>query len=705
MKIRAPKLRTSHVFLTAIVVVLALCTSLGWGVYETKHLRTHPNLPSASNYLTGNWPHHIAGRVILLKPGIAAYNLDIANLAVRRRGFSDNFYNRYLLEKLFNALTDKQLFSVLPQYPLTPTQDIGTLCIKALAVKFDDVADEYPQEDYNLLAADILDLLQRIPGTRDDVENYVETHLRKTVDPDLFVSSIGTLTKHDIVDWPSLVTKYWSSLDEWQQQGVFEQIGIHVAPTTANYQRLRNIALALGLVNGSKANLQTLLPFTQVMRDDSSFTTLLRQNLAVSEIPDSDNDFTGEMGNWDDLDSLIQVVPAGERVETVKYLFALGERKNQYLTAGMFHWLLDQDESLALPQAESILNEPDSSLRKAVIVILVRHNILLGINHLDEAFSGAAPRRTYFTQFSSYVFGSPATSQYEKLAGHPYLGTGKSWQPSSPGTPAQWQDFIDRFPWHPGTDDAYYHLATTLLTQKSYEAFWRTIGEYHRRELPDNDASPYIASLVREAILLNPQAMPSTDYFRLSREVILAPLGSLIDAPSATLLTYQMQIDRLAGDTSTQQLLGISPSTLQGMSAVISGWLTTDPSQRVKLASSVDLGFDENIFARFYGLYFFPSQNMTTFLHSAQASVATDAIAKTSLAFQREWLEAMDEDRTIDGPYAKWCLLHANRNYATLMDSAIAPYFSIFNNVPLENLDYQTRYSVEIAQKLAKEKQ
>ena len=154
-------------------------------------------------------------------------------------------------------------------------------------------------------------------------------------------------------------------------------------------------------------------------------------------------------------------------------------------------------EQLALP----ILSRPDSELRKGVIIVLVNNDSLLGKRHIIEAFTGSAPRRTLFANYELYSKGTEVVSEYERLSGHEYLGTGKHWPPAkNPNNVDEingWRHFVDTYPWFPGTDDAYYRMAYAQYVNNDLAGSLATLDEYVHKEHPDRDAEPYLRYLLK----------------------------------------------------------------------------------------------------------------------------------------------------------------------------------------------------------------
>jgi hypothetical protein len=210
----------------------------------------------------------------------------------------------------------------------------------------------------------------------------------------------------------------------------------------------------------------------------------------------------------DDEDSTVS-----SRLEPAVALFKAATQSHPQIALIALRTLASDDmgRDSANKLAAPIIKSPDSEFRKAVIVTLADNDMPLGTVHLEEVFKGAVPLHEPFGSIETFA-NPPATKLYEKLAGHGYGETGKTWPPSvsedkSRATdPKIWRQFINEYPWFPGTDDAYYQLAYCQYAARDYKSSLRTIFEALNRDLSDKDAFPYILYLLKR-IALKEQAL------------------------------------------------------------------------------------------------------------------------------------------------------------------------------------------------------
>jgi hypothetical protein len=145
-------------------------------------------------------------------------------------------------------------------------------------------------------------------------------------------------------------------------------------------------------------------------------------------------------------------------------------------------------------------NELDA-VRKGVVWVLTQHRTELGYTHIDRVFSD--PARPDYVELSNayvFVFVSKAAKEYERLARHGYLATGKQYPPAYVDPPlddevALWRAFIQRYPWFPGKDDAYYRLAYALARRSMYTEALKVINRFRDDPCYDRDAAPYLQQL------------------------------------------------------------------------------------------------------------------------------------------------------------------------------------------------------------------
>jgi hypothetical protein len=249
----------------------------------------------------------------------------------------------------------------------------------------------------------------------------------------------------------------------------------------------------------------------------------------------------------EDIPLLLHFVRKEELRETAALVLDRMKDRNDQDVLAIIHHLAHEDITVAEELAGPYLSGNDSEIRKGVIVLLVRHGSAKGRAMIGEAFAGKVPRKTLFLNSESYENGNVPADLYSKLASHDYRQTGKTWPPSyfgkRPSTDEvmRWKQFIESYPWFPGTDDAYYRLAFSEFAQKDYPACFATIKAYLRREYwPDNDVKPYMMHLLRNLALVSDVADNELPFIPHIRTIASNPLALM-------LIGFQENVDSVIG--------------------------------------------------------------------------------------------------------------------------------------------------------------
>lgn len=246
------------------------------------------------------------------------------------------------------------------------------------------------------------------------------------------------------------------------------------------------------------------------------------------------------------------------------------DKSEDLLATDLYHFI----SHIHIEKAEDILDIStieDSVFKKGAIVILARHEGKLPNYLIDEAFKGAAPRLTKFSKINQYIYGSKATAKYELLSGHKYMESGKQFPPANHNYILQnkyitaWKAFIEEYPWHPGTDDAYYQVMYYLLKTKDFPSLNIYVDKYLRAQLPDRDADAMIGKVIsvasRHTIINNPSAKIVERYHQILDDLIFQ---DNIDISSLNYLMSTVENDEL-----TQRLLGINGRAIRRASTEI----------------------------------------------------------------------------------------------------------------------------------------
>lgn len=654
----------------ALIIIVVVIGISAFEARKARNLRQNLDILSARNYLEKDWPHLIAGRVVLMTPGCEAYNEDIASLSLRKGILRNSFYNRMLLNNLLESLTDEQLLRLLPRYPLTPKKQLCGLCIRGLSV---DSADFRDASRVSLRKASLLGLLQQIPNCHEYVEAVTRNMLEPGRDKEMFLNALGSLVLYNIVEWDKLLRIYWEDLNNDQKDRALVVIGRNIAPNVHNYELLLDLTRTLG-VDEPKQKVLLMVPFVDVLRADPGYDFLLKKALRTTEYPTLGE----EVGSWDSLKSWKAAIKPERQLATAEYLLDLAYSVNVSLAAGLFHWILDDNEKRGIKLSRKILEGPDSVLRKAVLVLLARHDKLPLSVTIDEAFTGNKPRRTYFKRHAQYMFGSVATAEYEKLAGHGYLGTGKTWMPKSSAGIKAWTAFINRYPWHPGTDDAYYQAASILLAQEDFENFWPLLEEYFKRELPDVDATPFLSLLVREALMRDRDSHASSAFHKYGRRIVAYPLAVLLASPNKVLVQQRRSVQWLLKNEHAQKKLSVNPETLTVTKELLDEWISATTVGRILAIVEKLSNNNDRFYEIMYGLNNMADKLVgnSDFHLSIQVQKAQEASTIARYIFFQHWNSADLESRyrNIDGALvAAWCLLHTNKESIDYIKDDTAP--------------------------------
>jgi len=297
-------------------------------------------------------------------------------------------------------------------------------------------------------------------------------------------------------------------------------------------------------------NLRLLGPiiarFTASPKEDERARSRKALKLLLNEIPDelATSELDPSYFDWlwpTDGDSEILTNALNELlVSTFKEMSIASPLRARFL----FYALCRRSLSLCESAGQEILSQNDSELRKSVIVILVRYGSQLGIRHIDEAFSGSARRLDKFRTVSQYLYGSEATTEYIRISGHDYLKTGKLFPPAGASSGdsvaieiSEWENFINRYPYHPATDDAFYRLAAAEVIRKNFVGALNVVDRYLkvRDQLPDVDADRAFSAILRILALVDfPNPHPAEADSFVSLRLAYSSLVKFADAVKDT---------------------------------------------------------------------------------------------------------------------------------------------------------------------------
>jgi hypothetical protein len=493
-----------------VVLVFVYLTVCAFTVLKVRSVRKRPKRAAVVALFSGNLPHNFIGRLVLFRPGTPEYNLDVLSWANNSRALTDNYWNRWILERAILEIPEDERLDLLPQYPLKPTERLLPDLRKALQ-----------NGQYR-----VLPLLNNMEGDlgRQISRTWIEESIVKPRNTQLFVNASGFLARSSSPNYfTETVGKFWPQLTKAQKQRVITKLAGHLS---GNEEGLTDVfkwttgTLANGSIDMSCATITLLGRFL-------STPALKAQALGIV------SDRAGEI----DASYVPLLFHFSKRAEFAEFAKPIAEKvkdKNATLLLEIIHQVADMDIMGAEEISKPFLSTPDSMLRKGLIVLLVRHGSVVGKRMINDTFSGQSPRKTMYFSSSDYEKGNSASEKYRALSTHDYKETGKTWPPSYlRGLPSRseisgWQQFIQLYPWFPGTDDAYYRLAFSQLAQADQRACWATVKQYLNRDYwPDNDASAYMYHILRTLVLSSNVADTELPFVQHFRNILSKPIAVL----------------------------------------------------------------------------------------------------------------------------------------------------------------------------------
>ncbi len=155
-------------------------------------------------------------------------------------------------------------------------------------------------------------------------------------------------------------------------------------------------------------------------------------------------------------------------------------------------------------------NEQLDSFGKSALVIAINNNHKEFGQYVEQVVRNGEPRYVVFNTWEDYIE-SPSVKRYEELAGHEYVEIGKLFplQPTvfSSDSVKEWRNFIQEYPFHPATDDAYYYLSMGLFYENKRKEALETIKTFRSTFMPSTDARNCINEL--ESLIINNKKLPS----------------------------------------------------------------------------------------------------------------------------------------------------------------------------------------------------
>jgi hypothetical protein len=526
--------------LLAVLLIVIPSYAL-WSLVQAKQFRRHPTAAKLMAILNGQ-PGNLLTRLLVFRGGTRSYRNDLhhwlyhedlgeaRDVRAQDQRIADTWANRWILKNDLSQMSMAERVESLRGFPLRLSDDDIPLLVLGLDMGY-----------YHALIP-----LGRI-NTQASTNAYRQWVTQNLVDQDnkeLFRRVAPYLVRYSIVKPSTLFAKYWSRLNLDEQADITKQVAIYlVAQSDATndvfewFQRLLD-QQGTAYSDGELVLLEQFVSIPRTSREAVRLAMRSYSRIRSDQVTDflwsierktaasTHNLKSAAAGEVTSLSSAIaeewfhqaSVANPEFAVESLRFIAGIA---------------LEKGERLAQP----VLEQPDSELRKGIIVVLVCNGSLLGDKYLDDAFSGLAPRRTFFSRIDRYEH-SNAAEMYRRISGHDYEETGKTWPPSRiiPGRLAdeapEWKSFIDRYPWFPGTDDAFYRMAYSLFATGDFRGAKAAISDYMNRELPDRDATPYIMFLLKEIAVSEPPDGTDAILLRNLKTIAVNPLAAVMFDPA-----------------------------------------------------------------------------------------------------------------------------------------------------------------------------
>ncbi len=479
------------IILTVALLHLTISNSIRECIRALKYRNTPKFEIGRSFFNEGGFAKLLARMVIFapswkkFNPNHERYRLTLRNRVYREYPLKDTVFNRRLLEWDLNTITDeKRRLARLTHYPLTPSR-----------VLLEELMQLY--KDGNYQTAPVI-LRHPLGGLL--LQQWADHSVDRKLDLNSLEDFLEVLRFSSYPPEEVLMASPWRDRSEEERERIL----------TALPENLVGRQLGKGFCDWFFATLEnedlqpscgTLALLGQLYNRKVVRTRAQKQIWAIFEARQR-IDAIDDLGDGFWIACLVEGLNYDERLTLLSDFFQLFATHSEETALEFFHELVHADVYTAEIVARSWVSGADTSLRKGIIVYLVRHGSSLGERYLDGAFIGTAPRTVMFGNTHEYAYGSRATEEYIEIAGHDYLETGKSYPPNTTYTDKnisekerRWRAFINDYPWHPGTDDAYYHLIYILVKQGRQKEAQALIRQFEKQTLADRDASPFVERL------------------------------------------------------------------------------------------------------------------------------------------------------------------------------------------------------------------
>lgn len=512
-------------------------------IVRVNSFRSHPKRSALKYFFSSERPDKLVARSLLLREGSTYYNDSVRLWFYAPKTMKDNRWNRRLLIRDLRSMNSEKRALFLSRYPLSPNSEIMDLIREEL----------FEKRSYSFL-----EVITRAgtPESRRLFNSWLDSLKTNPSDKKAFFETLPYVTETPRQMMP-LVRAFWPFLFNDEKCTSFDIIADGLDPDSAGAEeilRLLDESLRQGFVESHGSPVVLLGKFLG-RRDTRAAATSILEREAV----------TIAAG---DLDSAFEALPSKPREEVALILFnAL--KYNNVAAIDAFSQIASADVVLAETIAEPLIESlDDSTLKKGLIVILVRNNSRLGQQHIDQAFMGTAQRITLFKFSSQYIYGSQAADRYEKITHHEYRWHGKFWPPDALGRKQfllemrEWPSFIKQFPWFPGTDDAYYRFAYCQYITGHTEGAVDTVLKYFSDDHPDTDAEPYLQFTLRTIVRKRNYPPRFEDFLHHAYSILASPPGIAVLDPKPSVREALAATDWFLAKPIERKSLGVSEEEL-----------------------------------------------------------------------------------------------------------------------------------------------
>lgn len=549
-------------FVLAVVVVMAVAYCIGcvFTYREVKAFRVHPAEVSGRRLALKNGVLSPVRRRLMLVAGRPSYNRIIWDIFATPPVAADTIWSKHLIRLAASRLTDETLSGMV-----SANQQIAALAVKARLVA---AIREHGLSDNEL---HLIGELSQRRATQELAWRLALSGLAVSKSPEVDLSLIQAIAPNpradysvlfainpDIASWFVVVepsrhedSRYAFVEDEDEDEDedeslepvpvpssaantLWHELSTHLAPTAKEWRNVGPFCESL-MESGTPDQRRSVLSFVTAH---------------ASELP----------GSF--IVSCATSVPTHAARELAS-LYETAVRLKLEAAERIFHHLASLNLVLAEHEFEwTLKSTKDPSDLKDLIVILANHDSALASRYIDFVFVGKRPRTERFSSLSTLAYGPKATREYESLAKHGYLETGKSFPPAySRGEPRDDEattlmQFALQYPWYPAADDAMYRSAYAHYRARHYARAWQTLVTITSKRIYDGDTSEVVRFLA--------EAIAQDVYRKFTRKDVPPVLSAAWSLGQAMRIPHRAIFDRdyTAGDCRRDASAYADPTVL-----------------------------------------------------------------------------------------------------------------------------------------------